>query len=296
MRKWDDFILENNNIELIIKGTTKVCGIDIPNVYGGFSGGQKVILAKTVSELHKRPLGDINKLINDNIKYFDDKVDLLELKDNKDFAMVLIQSEIYTKNAINASKNIFLLSERGYSLLLKFMDSELSIIQYKAVIADYFSIKEIILTQTQAITPDELKQLVAREIGTIKRNKETEAMSILKSRGELSHFYNPYACITNTTYEILFGMYAKEIKKYLDLKERDNLRDFLSTRDLEEIKEIEEEIVWMVKKNYTWKEIYSDLIKEYPNRIVPVRAEKSIKELKKIDKIMIGDGGIKKLK
>lgn len=95
---------------------------------------------------------------------------------------------------------------------------------------------------------------------------------------------------------MLYGMYAKEIKKYLDLRQQDNLRDYLSTRDLEEIKEIEEEIVWMVKKNYTWKQIYSDLTNEYPNRIVPVRAEKSIKELKKIDKIMVGENGIKKLK
>ena len=290
--------MENNNIDnnLIVKGKTKVCGIEVPNIYGGFGGNQKVILAKTISELHNKKLSHINQLINDNIRHFDIGIDLLELKNNKEFVDVLIGNGIYTKNAINSSKYIYLLSEQGYSLLLKFMDSELSIIQYKAVIRDYFHIKEVILTQTQAITPDELKQLVAREIGTIKRNKETEAMSILKSRGELSHFYNPYACITNTTYDMLYGMYAKEIKQYLDIRQQDNLRDFLSTRDLEEIKEIEEEIVWMVKKNYTWKEIYSDLVKEYPNRIVPVRAEKSIKELKKIDKIMVGDGGIKKLK
>jgi len=286
--------MENNINELIIKGTTKVCGIDVPNVYGGFGGDQRVILAKTVAELHNKKPSHINELINKNIKHFDIGIHYLDLKDSKEATAVLVGSKIFTNQAIKVSNNIFLLSERGYSLLLKFMDSELSIIQYKAVINDYFYIKEAILTQ--AITPDELKQLVAREIGTIKRNKETEAMSILKSRGELSHFYNPYACITNTTYDMLYGMYAKEIKKYLDLKERDNLRDFLSTRDLEEIKEIEEEIVWMVKKNYTWKEIYSDLVKEYPNRIVPVRAEKSIKELKKIDKIMVGDGGIKKLK
>jgi len=295
MRKKCDLIMENNNIDkLIIKGTTKVCGIDVPNVYGGFGGDQKVILVKTIAELHNKKPSHVNELINKNIKHFDIGIHYLDLKDSKEATAVLVGSHIFTNQAIKVSKNIFLLSERGYSLLLKFMDSELSIIQYKAVIADYFSIKEIILTQ--AITPSELKQLVAREIGTIKRNKETEAMSILKSRGELSHFNNPYACITNSCYEILYGMYAKEIKKYLDLKERDNLRDFLSTRDLEEIKEIEEEIVWMVKKNYTWKQIYSDLVREYPNRIVPVRAEKSIKELKKIDKIMIGDGGIKKLK
>lgn len=286
--------MENNN-ELIVKGKTKVCGIEIPNVYGGFSGDQKVILVKTVSELHKRPLGKINELINNHIEdeYFEEGIDYIDLKNS-----ILSKDSLLglglTKQSISNSDNIYLLSQQGYTLLLKLLKTPLARKQYKEVIRDYFSIKEIILTQ--AITPSELKQLVAREIGIIKRNKETEAMSILKSRGELSHFYNPYACITNSCYEILYGMYAKEIKKYLDLKERDNLRDFLSTKDLEEIKEIEEEIVWMVKKNYTWKEIYKDLLKEYPNRIVPIRAEKSIKELKKLDKIAIGESGIKKLK
>lgn len=282
--------MENN--ELIVSGKTKVCGVEVPNIYGGFSDNQRVILVKTIAELHDKKVSHINQLINDNIKHFDIGIDLIELKNNKEFVDVLIGNGIYTKNAINSSKYVYLLSERGYSLLLKFMDSELSITQYKAVITDYFSIKEVI----QTLPKDGLKQLVAREIGIIKRNKETEAMSILKNRGELKHFSNPYASITNTTYDMLYGMYAKEIKKYLDLREQDNLRDFLSTGDLEEIKEIEEEIVWMVKKNYTWKQIYNDLIKEYPYKIVPVKAEKSIKELKKLDKIAIGENGIKKLK
>lgn len=283
--------MENNN-EIIVKGKTKVCGIEVPNIYGGFGGDQRVILAKTVAELHNKKPSHVNQLLNDNLKHFDKGIDYIDLKDSDNATAVLVGSKLFTNQAIKVSKNIYLLSERGYSLLLKFMDSELSITQYKAVITDYFSIKEAI----HILTQEELKQLVSREIGVIKRNKETEAMSILKSRGELKHFKNPYACITNTTYDMLYGMYAKEIKKYLDLKERDNLRDFLSTKDLEEIKEIEEEIVWMVKKNYTWKQIYNDLLKEYPNKIVPVRAEKSIKELKKIDKIVVSESGIKKLK
>jgi hypothetical protein len=285
--------MENVN-KLVIKGKTKVCGIEVPNVYGGFGGDQRVILAKSVAELHDKKTSHVNQLINDNLKHFDKGIDYIDLKDDENATAVLLGSKIFTNQAIKVSKNIYLLSERGYSLLLKFMDSELSIIQYKAVITDYFSIKEIIHTQT--LTPDGLKQLVAREIGIIKRNKETEAMSVLKYRGELKHFKNPYACLTNTTYDMLYGMYAKEIKQYLNLREQDNLRDFLSTGDLKEIKEIEEEIVWMVKKNYTWKQIYNDLLKEYPNKIIPIRAEKSIKELKKIDKIAVGESGIKKLK
>lgn len=39
-----------------------------------------------------------------------------------------------------------------------------------------------------------------------------------------------------------------------------------------------------IKKGYTWKDIYNDLMKEYPEPIKkPEKEEKSIKELKKCD-------------
>ena len=285
----------NNNNELTIKGKTKISGIDVPNVYGGFSGNQKTILAKTVAELHKRPLGDINALINENINDFEVGIDILDLKGNKDFAMVLIQSEIYTKNALNASKSLFLLSQQGYTVLLKLLDSPLAKKQYKIVIRDYFKLKEekesiIYLTQ------EEVEQLVARKDGTIRRNREVSSISTFIHRGELPEGRRTYASVTNLTYDILFGMYAKEIKEHLDLRQQDNLRDFLSTQDLSIIREIEDEIHWMCKKGYTWREIYRDLVREYPDQVEPVRAEKYIKELKKAKRIAIDESVIKKLR
>jgi len=288
--------MENNNINVLtVKGKTKISGIEIPNIYGGFSGNQKVMLVKTIAELHKRPLGDINKLINDNIKNFDIGIDLLDLKGNKDFAMVLIQSEIYTKNALNASKSLFLLSQQGYTVLLKLLDSELAMKQYKKVVRDYFNLKEskesiIYLTQ------EEVEQLVIRKDGTIRRNREVSSISTFIHRGELPNSRSTYSSITNTTYDIIYGMYAKEIKEHLDLRQQDNLRDFLSTQDLSIIREIEDEIHWMCKKGYTWREIYRDLVKEYPNQVEPVRAEKSIKELKKAKRFAIDSNEFKKLK
>jgi len=284
--------------ELVIKGKTKVCGINIPNVYGGFSGNQKVMLVKTISELHKRPLGDINKLINDNIKDFEIGIDILDLKGDKDFAMVLIQSEIYTKNALNASKSLFLLSQQGYTILLKLLESELAMKQYKIVIRDYFKLKEekeLKETNIIYLTHEEVEQLVTRKDGTIRRNREVHSISTFIQNGELPNNRISYAKITNLTYDILFGMYAKEIKEHLDLRQQDNLRDFLSTPDLSLIREIEDEIHWMCKKGYTWREIYRDLVKEYPDQIEPVRAEKSIKELKKAKRFAIDSNEFKKL-
>jgi len=278
---------------LAVKGKVKVCGLEVPNIFGGFGENQKVILAKTVSEIHSVELKTINQNINRHIKdgYFEKGIDFIDLK-GSEFEVTLSDSKIYTKNALNASKNIYLLSQQGYTLLLKLMNSELARKQYKQVIRDYFTIKESI----HYLTQDELKQLIAREDGIIRRNRETSAISRFIQKGELSDGRYTYAKITNTTYEMLYGMYAKEIKEYLDLRQQDNLRDFLSKKDLDEIREIEDEIHWMEKKGYTWKEIYKDLLKEYLDKSKPVKAEKSIKEIRKNKKLAIKENEIKLLK
>jgi len=285
--------MENNKInELVIKGKIKVCGIDIPNVYGGFSKNQKVMLAKTVAELHDMELKEVNRDISNHISdnYFEEGIDFIDLKNSVIDTHSLLELGL-TKQSIANSKNIYLLSQQGYTLLLKLLDTKLAKKQYKIVIRDYFTIKESIIYLTQ----EELKQLVTREDGIIRRNRETKSISTFIQRGELPNNRISYAKITNITYDIIYNMYAKEIKEHLDLRQQDNLRDFLSTPDLSVIREIEDEIHWMCKKGYTWREIYRDLVREYPDQIEPVRAEKSIKELKKAKKFAIDSNEFKKL-
>lgn len=281
--------MENNN--LVVKGKVKVCGIEVPNVYGGFGGDQRVILAKTVSQIHDRQLKKVNELINNHIedKYFEEGIDFIDLKNG--LSEVPLNELGFSKRDVTISKNIYLLSQQGYTLLLKLMDSELARKQYKEVIRDYFSLKESIIYLTQ----EELQQLITRQDGIIRRNRETSAISKFIQKGELPNGRYTYATITNTTYDILYGMYAKEIKSSLDLKQQDNLRDFLSTQDLSVIREIEDEIHWMSKKGYTWKQILDDLLREYPNKTIPIKADKSIKELKKVNKVAIDGNEIKKL-
>jgi len=198
----------------------------------------------------------------------------------------------FSKRDISISKNIYLLSQQGYTLLLKLMNSKLAKEQYKQVIRDYFIIKESI----QYLTQEELKQLVSREDGIIRRNRETAAITRIIQRKELIGIKNPYGAVTNTTYDILYGMHAKDIRSYLNLRQQDNLRDFLSKKDLDKIREIEDEIHWMEKKGYTWQEIYKDLLKEFTNKTKPEKAIKSIKEIIKSKKIAIKENEIKLLK
>lgn len=95
-------------------------GIEIPIIEGGFGENQKVILAKTISEIHGQPLKKINQLINENIDEFEVGVDILDLKSG------YLQSTEFLLNFMNRqsisnSTNIYLLSEQGYMLLVGFM-------------------------------------------------------------------------------------------------------------------------------------------------------------------------------
>ena len=112
--------MDKNNNELIIKGTVKVCGIDVQNVYGGFSKDQKVMLAKTVATIHSKELKHVNELINNNInnKYFEEGTDYIDLKKSVGSNDSLLELGL-TKQSISNSKNIYLLSQQGYTLLFK---------------------------------------------------------------------------------------------------------------------------------------------------------------------------------
>lgn len=46
-------------------------GFNIPVIEGGFGENQKVILAKTIAEIHEMELRKVNELINNNIDEFD---------------------------------------------------------------------------------------------------------------------------------------------------------------------------------------------------------------------------------
>ena len=280
---------------LVVKGNTTVCGIEVPIVYGGFGKDQKVMLAKTVAEIHNKKLGHINELINNNLQHFVYGIDILDLKNDKNVALVLNDSKIFTRQSINASKNIYLLSQRGYTLLLKLMDSELAMKQYKEVIDEYFELKEIVKKIENILTGKDIERLVIRMDGTFRRKRETASITKMIGKGELPKGRKTYKDVTNITYNILYGMNAKEIRDYLDLGQKDNLRDYLSQKDLEEIREIEDEIHFMEKKGYSWKNIYVELLEEYPEKRKPEKAKKSIMDIKNSKRLVVGDSEIKLL-
>lgn len=134
--------------ELKVNGTQRFMGIDIPIVEGGFGENQKVILAKTVAEIHNVRLLDINALINSNIEEFEFGIDILDLKNSND-AIVPLMELGFSKQSISNSKNIYLLSEQGYMLLVGFMKTEKAKEIRKNLRRDYFTMRKIINSNEQ---------------------------------------------------------------------------------------------------------------------------------------------------
>ena len=137
--------MENNN--LVVSGTVLVNGIEIHNIFGEFGDNQKSVLVKEIANVHKTELRILNEKINRNIKRFRFGIDIIDLKDDKDSAIVLCDSEIYTKNALNASKNIYLLSRKGYLKLVGIMEDDLAYDIQDQMIDEYFELKELEITK-----------------------------------------------------------------------------------------------------------------------------------------------------
>ena len=134
--------------ELKVNGIQKFMGIDIPIVEGGFGENCKVILAKTIAEIHEMKVKEVNKLINSNIDEFEFGVDILDLKTG-DYKEPVLESGILTRAEYGNSNNVYLLSEQGYMLLVGFMKTEKAKEIRKNLRREYFSMRKIINSTEQ---------------------------------------------------------------------------------------------------------------------------------------------------
>lgn len=131
---------EQRQAQLINKGLIEVEGMRFHSIEGGFGEGKKSMLAKEIAIIHGKDVGRINEAINRNRKRFTNGVDIIDLK-NTEFAIDLCDSGIYTRNSINASSNIYLLSERGYAKLLKILEDDFAWEQYDKLVDGYFNMR-----------------------------------------------------------------------------------------------------------------------------------------------------------
>lgn len=142
-----------------VNGLVNVYGMKFHNIEGGFGEGKKAMLAKEIANIHVRELKVINQSINMNRNRFLNGIDIVDLK-GSGFEVNLIDHGIYTQNAINRSENIYLLSERGYSKLLKILEDDFAWEQYDKLVDGYFQMREQVNSgQARPLTTEELLEL-----------------------------------------------------------------------------------------------------------------------------------------
>ena len=116
-----------------INGLKEVEGMKFHDIEGGFGEGKKAMLVKDIADIHNRPFGKINELINNNIKRFKNSIDILDLKANPFEGLGYLELG-FSKQGFNQSKNIYLLSERGYAKLLKILEDDVAWEQYEKLV------------------------------------------------------------------------------------------------------------------------------------------------------------------
>ena len=133
----DKKFLEGSQIRL--RGIKEIEGMKFHDIEGGFGEGKKAMLVKEIAEIHNRDLKNINRNINNNISRFKKGIDIVDLK-NGDFDSPLKELG-FSKRDVSISNNIYLLSERGYSKLLKILEDDVAWEQYEKLVDGYFNMR-----------------------------------------------------------------------------------------------------------------------------------------------------------
>ena len=148
-----------------INGLKEIDGMKFHDIEGGFGEGKKAMLVKEIAEIHGREEKHINELINNNIKRFNVNIDIVNLLSSKDFEVVVDDLVLRTSNR---QKYSYLLSERGYSKLLKILEDDVAWEQYEKLVDGYFNMRG----QARPLTTEEMLELQFKYAKEVKEKVE----------------------------------------------------------------------------------------------------------------------------
>lgn len=125
--------------DLKVIGREHIGHIEFTGIEGGFGENKKAMTVKDIAKIHNRPAYKINELINRNRKRFKDGIDILDLKHILQKDTFLVYG--FTKAEWGNATNIYLLSERGYSKLLKILEDDKAWEVYDQLVDGYFTMR-----------------------------------------------------------------------------------------------------------------------------------------------------------
>lgn len=120
-------------------GKQNIEGMEFEGIEGGFGEGKRCMLVKDIARLHGKQVKYINKKIKDNRERFNNDIDIIDLKTGSPKELVLEMG--FSKAEYGNANNIYLLSERGYSKLLKILEDDLAWEQYDKLVDGYFAMR-----------------------------------------------------------------------------------------------------------------------------------------------------------
>lgn len=142
--------------DLKVLGTEKIGNFEFTGIEGGFGENKRAMLVKDIALIHDRPVKAINQAIERQLNRFKNGIDILDLK-VENFAVTL--SDLgFNQGQINASKHIYLLSERGYAKLLKILEDDKAWEIYDELVDNYFNMRYIIQKQDSYMITDPVQR------------------------------------------------------------------------------------------------------------------------------------------
>ena len=202
-------------MDLKVVGKAEFIGKELPIIEGGFGDSCRILTDKQISEIHNMENKNVRARIKDNILRFKDGIDFIDIKGAYDTST--LESFGYSKQSISQSSNIFILSERGYSKLIKIMDTDLSWEIMDKMIDEYFTMRKIINSDEQLLAKlvldiyngGQSAVLSAKQLTEIEVNKATKPLlETIEVQKPLVSFADK---LLKSKENILIGDFAKAI-------------------------------------------------------------------------------------
>lgn len=155
--------------ELKVIGKEHIGEIEFTGIEGGFGKNKKAMLVKDIAQIHDSTTKRINELINRNIGRFKNNIDVIDLLTSDKFKVVLNDLKFSAKTISN-SKNVYLLSERGYAKLLKILDDDKAWDIYDQLVDNYFNMRVAIRTNEPSLVQQRRLSIMEDNAATRKAN------------------------------------------------------------------------------------------------------------------------------
>ncbi|MCJ1648643.1 ORF6N domain-containing protein [Lactiplantibacillus plantarum] len=154
--------------ELKVIGHEHIGQYEFIGIEGGFGESKKAMLVKDIAKIHERPVFKINELINNNIKRFKEGIDLIDLKH-------ILQKDVFSEYGFSKAQwgnaaNIYLLSERGYSKLLKILEDDKAWEIYDELVDNYFNMRQSIKENQPSLVAGKRLEIMEKNAATRKAN------------------------------------------------------------------------------------------------------------------------------